>query len=260
MAPLRKEAAHVSEQVSQVLLGEWLLGLDTHSEWSKVETEHGYEGWIRSEQVEVQSREQFQTWMEQIPAIGRLEMPRRHALFGEAMLTAGCLLNRREIPMGMEDHFQKLGTAPALRLRTDFTQEWAGIPYLWGGRSAWGLDCSGLVQALFNQQGFSFPRDAWQQAEMGQGLDFHPEKPEFEFGDLLFFARPGKRIHHVAISLGGTAYFHAAEWTRENDLDPGHPRFVQDRRDTLVQARRIQQSDLSPLLSQLHLLAEKAGS
>jgi cell wall-associated NlpC family hydrolase len=260
IAPLRKESAHDSEQVSQVLLGEWLQTLRQEGPWTEVETEHGYRGWIRTEQVETQTDVQLGAWLQGEPAIARLSTPRKRALFGQAILTPGSLLNRREIPMGQEDHFQRLNTEPELQPLSQYCGDWVGIPYLWGGRSAWGIDCSGLVQALLNQQGFSFPRDAWQQAEVGEAVAYDPENPWFTAGDLLYFARPGKRVHHVAISLGGTAYFHASEWTRENDLDPSSSRYVADRRETLVSARRLRKADLVPLLQQIRTMAQPGKS
>ena len=260
IAPLRKEAAHDSEQVSQVLLGEWMRKLRQEGPWTEVETEHGYQGWIRTEQAEAQTQAQLEAWLSGEPAIAGLATPRKRALFGQAILTPGSLLNRREIPMGQEDHFHRLQSSPELQPISNYCGDWVGIPYLWGGRSAWGIDCSGLVQGLLNQQGFSFPRDAWQQAEVGEAVVFDPEKPHFTAGDLLYFARPGKRVHHVAISVGGTAYFHASEWTRENDLDPASPRYVADRRETLVAARRLRSSDLVPLMQRfLSMARETAG-
>jgi cell wall-associated NlpC family hydrolase len=72
-------------------------------------------------------------------------------------------------------------------------------PYIWGGTTAWGLDCSGLVQSVYAAFGVSLPRDADQQAEIGETVEPQDAKP----ADLLFF--PG----HVAISLGGTKFIHA---------------------------------------------------
>jgi cell wall-associated NlpC family hydrolase len=121
-----------------------------------------------------------------------------------------------------------------------------------------GLDCSGLVQVMFHQMGYSFPRDAWQQAEVGDPVDFNPEKPEFQAGDLLYFTRPGKKIHHVAVSLGGSRYFHASEWTRENDFNPDYALFVQDRKDTLTLAKRIRTGHLKPLVSTFKEMISRA--
>ena len=119
---------------------------------------------------------------------GAVEVPLAHGRTGRLDL-AGVRLahDRQQVAYGADD---LLATA----------RQFLGVRYLWGGTSAWGLDCSGLVHLVLRAHGVLLPRDAFDQAAAAtvEPVPLDDVRP----GDLYFFARPGARIHHVGFASG----------------------------------------------------------
>jgi gamma-D-glutamyl-L-lysine dipeptidyl-peptidase len=198
-----------SQQVSQQLAGHDIDVMDREGDWVSARGDDGYEGWIH---------------------IGFLH-PQGTPLDRKAsrLVSLGCATERagdikRNLPLRAflrDDERVVSGEAiDASRLANRFPLHAAaiaksahdlfpGTSYVWGGVTPWGADCSGLVQSTYALHGRTLPRDAWQQAELGQAIagDFD----SLIAGDLLFFSdRPDKRVTHVGISLGGGRMVHLA--------------------------------------------------
>ncbi|HLN78906.1 MAG TPA: NlpC/P60 family protein [Nocardioidaceae bacterium] len=128
--------------------------------------------------------------------------------------------------------------APAAQVVLGSAGMFLGLRYLWGGNSAWGLDCSGLVHLTYRAHGVVVPRDAFDQADLLPGVDLGAVEP----GDLYFFARPGEKVYHVGFvsrpvaADGVRRMLHAPEGGELIEEAPLAPHRV----ETLVSAGRVQ--------------------
>ncbi len=214
--PVRSEAAHRAEQVNQLLFGEKVEIQEVNSkDWAKIASAwDDYEGWCKLSQLKVVQKKEYRKETKYFSAnhTGKLIMPE-----GETLLPLGSELVSMKagslVPVNEPGKFKgkKLAIKKAV-LSCDALKEAAmkylHAPYLWGGRSAAGLDCSGLTQMVFKLCNHKLPRDASQQAEVGSVVDFLQHA---ECGDLAFFDEKDGRITHVGILLDNQTIIHATE-------------------------------------------------
>jgi hypothetical protein len=228
-ADWRAEPRHAAELISQSVLGEIVALVRARGDWMLVEAANGYRGWVRSWALEGLAGDDARRFAAGprlrvlVPYAPILAAPRAGAVrLAEAGFLArlpflgqrgtfSCVLlpgrgpawlPRRAAAPWLED---RSIASPARLLALG--RRLLGTPYLWGGTSSHGYDCSGLVLRLFEWAGIALPRDSHEQAALG--YDFH-DPALARPGDLLFFAERGRPVSHVAISIGRGAILHAS--------------------------------------------------
>lgn len=254
VAAVRRRPDHAAEQVTQVLLGEpfVVLGAGRGGEWLRVRLEaDGYVGWLRTWHAVLFDRSGAAAWRRRATlrvrrlAVAVRAAPRAGAeALAVAPWSARLQPRRRQggwwlvaLPDGRRG-FVRAGEvvratppggipSPARLERT--ARSLLGVPYEWGGRSSWGMDCSGYVQAVFAWHGVRLPRDAWQQARalrLGVGREPAPDLARTRPASLLFFGSPGKRISHVGLLGRGGVLLHALGRVRADALRGSRERQV----------------------------------
>ncbi|MFM7310155.1 MAG: C40 family peptidase, partial [Flavobacteriales bacterium] len=211
--PMRFEPNDRSEMTSQILFGERFEILDQQGKWHLVRTLHDqYEGWIDSKQQGEGVDHPSNDWVSS-PAAIFLE-----SVSGQRILIPGGSLLRESFDIA-GNTFTTAANSAALHLR-DVAMSYLGAPYLWGGRTILGIDCSGFSQVVYRILGQSIPRDAWQQAGLGEEVSFVDEAQP---GDLAFFDNAEGKIIHVGLILDrledSLRIIHASGMVRIDTLD-----------------------------------------
>ena len=204
VAAIRAEQSHQSEMTSQLLYGETVEILQNKGKFVKVKMHFdGYEGWIDSQQIAEISDDYFNERKTELVA-NTVQM--YNTSQGPILLSMGSEVNSEKT----DPVFLNLETISAT------ANQFLNVPYLWSGRSFFGIDCSGFVQLIYKAHGISLPREAQQQSEIGEVLSFVEEsKP----GDLAFFEDEEGRICHVGMMLADHEIIHASGKVRIDSLD-----------------------------------------
>lgn len=251
---VRTRPQHRSELGSQLLLGEVVrvLGASRDRLWWRVENEtDGYRGWARTWGLVPASSARAARWRERATARVVRSFVEGWSSGRPGALVSPLFFNSRTIPQEVRAGRRKLELPDGRRAwvpagavvigkksRTPLlgrVRGLLGVPYLWGGRTALGFDCSGFVQQVLAEQGLSLPRDAAQQFRACRALR-SGEPPRA--GDLLFFATPRARPSHVGIALGGGYYAHARGRVMVGSMAPDNPLCDRALLDQLVAIRR----------------------
>jgi gamma-D-glutamyl-L-lysine dipeptidyl-peptidase len=227
IAPLLRGPGVSHAQISQLVLGHRATLLRIQDPWLQVRGEDGYVGWTHRGYVCEMDESRARAW--EVAAGGRMAIALRGALLDEAGEPLVLLPFGARVRVAA-DGVAELPDGRWGRLSGEFVEEaeraelfppdgeavvrsalrWLGAPYLWGGVTEGGVDCSGLVQRVFALHGIHLPRDADLQAREAGLVRQGAELAELGPGDLLFFREVPERITHVAISISGGEVVHAS--------------------------------------------------
>jgi gamma-D-glutamyl-L-lysine dipeptidyl-peptidase len=250
IAPFLAAPSLRSEQVTQLVMGESATILERSGEWRRARTRlDGYDGWVHQGYIVEVDEDTVGSWetdadgwsLGAILQLGsqRLRLP----------LRARAVLEEQEVrlPDGRRGRILEGTIAPRVEViaaaRAKAPERWAleyfgGAPYLWGGVTPAGVDCSGLVQTTFAARGVALPRDSGQQIECGVAVPIDARQP----GDLLFFRGETnhERITHVAFAGEGDTLVHSSVANGEALMEPWHPGTrAASLRERLVAVRRL---------------------
>jgi cell wall-associated NlpC family hydrolase len=225
VAPMRSEPSDKAENASQLLFGDFVEILENQERWWYIKSAFdNYEGWIDFRQLVVVSEEEYAKGKQ----IKHLAPPQALNILIDPVGNKLYLSPASNLP-AIADGFSFLGNQKYEVLFQPHTPNFTGVdalistalffintPYLWGGRTFFGIDCSGFVQNVFKLNGIELKRDAWQQAEQGITVDF---LQEVHPGDVAFFDNDEGKITHVGIMLNTAEIVHASAKVRIDPID-----------------------------------------
>ncbi|MDP4221831.1 MAG: C40 family peptidase [Bacteroidota bacterium] len=262
---IRLFPSYDAEMVSQALMGTPVKILKKEGDWFNVQTPDMYLGWVDTDAIESKTLKEFSRWK----ASSRLFYIKKTGDIHADQLSArqvsdiivGCIIELAGesgnlysvvLPDGRKGFINKGDVIPFEKLspETYLTAEnlrnsaesFMGIPYLWGGTSSKGFDCSGFVKTVYFLNGMILSRDASQQFLHGTRIrrSFYPDS--LKTGDLLFFgsSKNGRpRATHVGMYLGNTEFIHCSGMVKINSLDSTRSNFSRFRRNSFLGVRRI---------------------
>ncbi|MCS7077214.1 MAG: C40 family peptidase [Bacteroidia bacterium] len=229
MAAVKKTPEHRSELVTQLLFGDVVQVLEKTNIWAKIKILHDqYEGYVLTMQLSKISPSEAEHYEKHYALVTALSIS---AHSDQISLTMGCrvptaliqdigeriqvkLPYSKQLIISKKDlTFSNYSTDRVVELAKQFLY----APYLWGGRSIFGIDCSGFTQLIFRMMGVIIHRDAYQQATQGLTI---PTLSQAKVGDLIFFRKhESTKISHVGIYIGNQEVIHSAGYVHISKVD-----------------------------------------
>jgi hypothetical protein len=269
VANIRSEPSYRAELGTQSLLGTPVKVWDVDDDWYRIQTPDDYISWVDPSGIELVNKEELNAWLSSKRVIFLDDFGFSYEKPDEKSqrvsdLVGGCIL--KQVDANDANFYQVMypdGRKGFVRksLCKDFT-EWSqtvkatpesilaeakkmmGVPYLWGGTSKKGVDCSGFTKTAYFLNGIILMRDASQQTYTGELVDTKEGFQELKPGDLVFFGRKAsadhkEKVSHVGIYMGNSEFIHSSGMVRVNSFDKNHKDFSDYRTRTLIRGRRI---------------------
>ncbi|MBV20288.1 MAG: glycoside hydrolase [Cytophagia bacterium] len=258
---LRGKPSHSSELVSQTLLGTKVNILKKEGEWYLIQTPDNYISWIDHGGIAIVSETEYLNYYKDNYIFNQIQGFTYESIHKKEIvsdLVVGSILS----VIDKKNNFYKIqypdnrvgwvdsrylskvnvnskSSASDLIINS---KKFIGVPYLWGGTSSKGFDCSGFTKTVYLMSGLVIPRDASQQVNEGLLVDREREWDKLQEGDLMFFGyyKEGiRRIDHVAIWMGNGNFIQASKNVRINSVYSDNPAFDKYHMDKYIEARRV---------------------
>jgi len=265
---VRSEPRHAAELATQAVMGMPLRVLKKEGDWWLIQTHDLYLGWLYDGGLHLVDQKTFEAWKKRQKVVFQQERgflyenPTETTILSD-LVPGSILLSAAERTGSHEEvelidgrkgfvrrsqvmpfEYWAKAPLPSTEELIATAQKFMGRPYLWGGTSSYGIDCSGYTKSIFYHHGYILPRDASQQVPVGVEVPSDTTWQGLEQGDFLFFGQPAtegkkEKITHVAIYLGAGKIIHATGRVKIESLNPGDPDFAQERYQTFVRAKRM---------------------
>ena len=270
VANVRSIPGQAQELSTQVMMGMVVKLLKKRGGWYYVQSHDQYLGWLEDDAFFMTTAEGVDAWTaaRKVMTTAHFGIVRERPEAGALPVSdvvAGAMMKMNgtrgawvavALPDGRSGFIERSNVEEYARWRASrrltpqnvekVAKMFLGVPYLWGGTSPKGMDCSGFTKTVYRLNGFELNRDANQQAAMGEEVAVTEEFGNLNKGDLLFFGRKAsgeqsERITHVGIYLANKEFIHApgGAWIRVNSFDPSAPHYAEGLLKSFVRARRI---------------------
>jgi SH3-like domain-containing protein len=261
VAGMRAKPDHAAELLTQAIMGTPLKVYEQEDGWYRVQSPDGYLGWMEGNGLENLHEKELNHWKSskrlvftnlqgnafEIPDLQSL--PMTDLLLGNIfeMIEENNGFYKIKLPDGRMGFVSSsdcmiweswINQKPNAKKAILVARFLLGVPYLWGGTSTKGMDCSGMTKTAWFSQGVILARDASQQVRYGDHPDFK-NIAALQSGDLLFFGRNAQRVTHVGLYMGKGEYIHASGRVRINSIDPDDERYNLTESRSLVGSSRI---------------------
>ena len=219
--PVRLEPNNRSEMTTQLIFGEHFKILESIKKWSKIQISHDkYVGWISNTQIQEINFEEYEKLDKEIPTLSTDILDIIESDFNQPIVIGSVLPTFKSDHALINNKMYKFtgNTTQGFTQRKHLINNamvFLNAPYLWGGRTPFGIDCSGFTQIIYRLQGIKIPRDAYQQINLGQEINLD----NYEEGDLAFFENKSGKITHVGLILENNKIIHASGQVRIDKLD-----------------------------------------
>ncbi len=277
VANLRSAPKHSAELATQATLGTPVKVYKKEGDWYYIQTPDKYLSWVDAGGVVLMDDNQYQTWKstQKLIYTQTAGYSYQDTDYGQRVsdLVAGDILKligetdeffqvqypdgrkafvSKEEAESYEGWLEKLDPTQETLVSTSKTL--MGVPYLWGGTSTKGMDCSGFTKTIFFLNGMVIPRDASQQVHTGKAIDSVKNFDKLQKGDLLFFGRKAtdstaEKVVHVGMWIGNNEFIHASEMVRISSMDKNADNYDEHNHNRYLRSKRILKENDDALIS-----------